>query len=120
MKSWRVLGLVWAVLSLGSLGACGDDGGGGKSDGGSDSGYDDRESGIEPEDDGGDVVVPEDDGGDVDAGDDGGDIDATVEAGGEVDACEAKSCSQQGFNCGVAKDGCGGDLNCGPEKCSGN
>lgn len=66
--------------------------------------------------------------GDGDGDADGGDVgdgDSQKDAGGagdggrdagpsDSDACVPKGCEEQGFECGIADDGCGGELNCDP------
>lgn len=53
----------------------------------------------------------------VDPGDGDGDGGASKADSG-ADACVPQGCEEQGFECGVAEDGCGGELNCDPSAAS--
>lgn len=63
-----------------------------------------------------DATVGDGDGdGDGDASSDAGDGDGVVDSGLDSGGpCVPLGCSELGFTCGLAKDNCGGDLNCEP------
>jgi hypothetical protein len=109
MKTWRLLGLFCASLSLGLV-SCGDSHkdpteSSPKPVSGGDAGLD---SGEDPED--------VDTGTEVDV--DTGSPDSTQSEAG-LDSCEPLGCREQGFNCGTPDDKCGGPLNCG-DTCKGS
>lgn len=98
MQTWRVAGLVLAVLSFGSIGGCGDGGGGGDEPDADETDASDEDSGS---------------GGRKDGGTDGG-----MDGGDEEDAdviCVPKGCSDLGAECGEPDDGCGNSLDCGDD-----
>jgi hypothetical protein len=90
--------------------------------GSSSGGRGDTDSGVDPivgDSDGGGDGDGDSVGGDGDGDGDSDDEDAGPASGSDAgpgggDECIPKGCDEQGFECGIADDGCGGELDCDP------